>query len=188
MPKTNKSGGYKAAKNYEPRTPAKGAPKSGSRSPSHRGYKAVDETAPRKQRWNSDDRAARGAAPSSRGTERPSYDRADRPARPARDGERGGYDRGERTERPSYGDRPARGGYERPSRENGFHKSGTGTGRSERPSYDRGERPAYNRGERPAYNRGERPSYDRPSYDRAERPVGDGERRGHDRGQRTDRE
>ncbi|MCS5716981.1 DEAD/DEAH box helicase [Herbiconiux sp. CPCC 205763] len=181
MPKTNKSGGFKAAKNYEPRTPAKGGPKAGSRSPGHRGYKAVDESAPRKQRWNSDDRAARGAAPSNRGTERPSYnDRAERPARPARDGERGRYDRSERSERPSYGDRPARGGYERPSRENGFHKSGTGTGRSERPSYDRGERPAY--------NRGERPSYDRPSYDRADRPTGEGERRGHDRGQRTDRQ
>jgi superfamily II DNA/RNA helicase len=179
MPKTNKSGGFKAAKNYEPRTPGKGGPKAGSRSPGHRGYKAVDEAAPRKQRWNSDERAARGAAPSSRGTERPGYDRtdrADRPARPARDGERGGYDRGERS---SYGDRPARGGYERPSRENGFHKSGTGTGRSERPAYDRGDR-----GDRPAYNRGERPSYER--ADRADRP--DAERRGHDRGQRTDRQ
>ncbi|TAJ49129.1 MAG: DEAD/DEAH box helicase [Herbiconiux sp.] len=194
MPKSNKSGGFKAAKNYEPRTPGKGGPKAGSRSPGHRGYKAVDESAPRaKQRWNADDRASRGAAPSGRGTERadrpsygdrperssysdrgarPSYndrparggyqgDRSERPAydrndRPARDGERGGYrgDRperpsyGDRTERPSYGDRPARGGYERPSRENGFNKSGTGTGRAERPSYDRTERPAY--GDRPS--------------------------------------
>ncbi|MDO9396690.1 MAG: hypothetical protein Q7T71_09115, partial [Herbiconiux sp.] len=112
MPKSNKSGGFKAAKNYEPRTPGKGGPKVGSRSPGHRGYKPVDETAPRKQRWNSDDRASRGAAPAGRG-ERPTY--GDRPARPAhedrggrasyndrsgrieRDGERGGYNRGERT-------------------------------------------------------------------------------------------
>ncbi|WP_066039446.1 DEAD/DEAH box helicase [Herbiconiux solani] len=230
MPKSNKSGGFKAAKNYEPRTPGKGGPKAGSRSPGHRGYKAVDEAVPaRKQRWNADDRATRGAAPSGRGasygdrperggydrTERPSYgdrparggfdrssygdrparggsdrpsygDRGDRGARPARDGERGGYDR---NERPSYGDRaasgerPARGGYERPSRENGFNKSGTGTGRSERPSY--GDRPAS--GDRPSY--GDRPArggYDRPAY--GDRPARDEGARGHDRGQRTDRQ
>ncbi|MBF4572727.1 DEAD/DEAH box helicase [Herbiconiux sp. VKM Ac-1786] len=175
MPKSNKSGGFKAAKNYEPRTPGKGGPKAGSRSPSHRGFKPADESAPRKQRWNADERSARGAAPSSRG-ERPSYgDRPERPAygdRPERGGysrgerserpsygdrpERGGYSRGERSERPSYGDRPERGGYSRPSRENGFNKSGTGTGRSERPAYGRDERPAHNRDERPSYDRDER--------------------------------
>ncbi|MCS5734601.1 DEAD/DEAH box helicase [Herbiconiux daphne] len=195
MPKTNKSGGFKAAKNYEPRTPGKGGPKAGSRSPGHRGYKAVDETSPRKQRWNADDRASRGAAPSGRGAERPSYtERSERPlyndrngGRPAREGERGGYDR------------PARGGYERPSRENGFHKSGTGTGRSERPaydrgdrsdrpSYDRGDRPAYDRGDRPAYDRGERSSYDRSSSDRSfsDRSAREGGRGGAPK--RTDRQ
>ena len=83
MPKSNKTGGFKAAKNYEPRTPAgKGGPKAGSRSPGHRGFRPLpaEDAAPRKQRWNSDERSARGAAPSSRG--------------------------GERSERPSYGDRP----------------------------------------------------------------------------------
>ncbi len=217
MPKSNKSGGFKAAKNYEPRTPGKGGPKAGSRSPGHRGYKAIDESAPRKQRWNADERASRGSAPSARGTERadrPSYgdrperssyndrgarpayndrparggyqgDRSERPAydrgdRPARDGERGGYrgDRserpsyGDRGERPSYGDRPARGGYERPSRENGFNKSGTGTGRTEGPSSDR-----------PAYDRGDRSSY-------GDRPSRDGESGGYGRRepQRTDRQ
>jgi superfamily II DNA/RNA helicase len=195
MPKTNKSGGFKAAKNYEPRTPGKGGPKVGSRSPGHRGYRAVvaeDGAAPRKQRWNADERAARGSAPSRRGAERPAYtERPERPSyndrngRPARDGERparggyergerserGGYERGERSERPSYSDRPARGGYDRPSRENGFNKSGTGTGRSERPSYERSDRPSYERSDRPAYDRG-----DRPTYDRSERPARDGER------------
>jgi superfamily II DNA/RNA helicase len=180
MPKTNKSGGFKAAKNYEPRTPGKGGPKVGSRSPGHRGYRPVaaeDGAAPRKQRWSADDRASRSAAPSSRGAERPAYsERTERPlyndrngGRPAREGERGGYDRTERTERserPAYGDRPARGGYERPSRENGFHKSGTGTSRSERPSYDRGDRPSYERADRPSYDRA----------DRADRPARDGGR------------
>ncbi len=204
MPKSNKSGGFKPAKNYEPRTPAKGGPKAGSRSPGHRGYKAVDEGAPRKQRWNADERASRGAAPANRG-ERPSY--GDRPARPAyedrggrasyndrsgrveRDGERGGYNRGDRSDRPAYGDRPARGGYERPNRENGFNKSGTGTGRSERPAY--GDRPTYNdRGDRPAYNdRGDRPSYqrsERPAY--GDRTEGSGPDRNGRAPQRTDRQ
>ncbi|MFB2555495.1 DEAD/DEAH box helicase [Herbiconiux liangxiaofengii] len=174
MPKSNKSGGFKAAKNYEPRTPGKGGPKAGSRSPGHRGFKAVDPEAPRKQRWNSDDRAARGAAPSSRG-ERSSYgERSERPS----------YNRGERSERPAYGDRPQRG--ERPAYNRGERSERPSYGeRSERPSYNRGdrsERPAYGdrpqRGERPAYNRGERS--ERPSYgDRTERPsYGDRPARG----------
>jgi superfamily II DNA/RNA helicase len=208
MPKNNKSGGYKPAKNYEPRTPSKGGPKSGSRSPGHRGFRPESDEAPRKQRWTSDDRSSRGAAPSSRGTdrsERPSY--GDRPARTGRwessqrdgaatsrdrrTGDSGSSDRSssynDRSERPSYGDRPARGGYERPNRDNGFNKSGTGTGRTERPAYNRGDRddrPAYNRGdrtERPAYNRGDRD--DRPAYNRGDRT----DRPAYNRGDRTDR-
>jgi superfamily II DNA/RNA helicase len=198
MPKSNKSGGFKAAKNYEPRTPGKGGPKAGSRSPGHRGYKAADESAPRKQRWNADDRAARTERPAygdrperggySRGerSERPSY--GDRP-------ERGGYNRGERSERPSYGDRPERGGYnrgersERPSYGDRPERGGYNRGeRSERPAYgDRPERGGYQRPnrengfnksgtgtERPAYNRDERPAYNRDerhSYSRDERRV-----------------
>jgi superfamily II DNA/RNA helicase len=198
MPKSNKSGGFKAAKNYEPRTPGKGGPKVGSRSPGHRGFRPADDEAPRKQRWNADERAARGGEAVRRGGVRPDDERG---ARPAQGGERGRASYGGRpssADRPSYGDRPARGGYERPNRENGFNRSGTGTGRSERPAYgDRSERPAYgDRSERPAYGRGERPAYgdrpvygDRPAYNRDDRPARDGDRdRGHDRGQRTDRQ
>ncbi|WP_316309676.1 DEAD/DEAH box helicase [Clavibacter michiganensis] len=147
---------------------AKRAP-AGSRSPNHRGYNS--DPAPKKQRWNADERGQRSERPSygnsrpDRGgerSERPSYnDRAPRNDRPSY-----GNDRPQRSERPAYNDRPAR---------------------SERPSYnDRAERPSYNdrnaRTERPAYNdrpaRTERPSYndsrpartERPSYgDRAER-------------------
>jgi len=211
MPKSNKSGGFKAAKNYEPRTPGKGGPKAGSRSAGHRGYKPVDESAPRtKQRWNADERASRGSATSGRGaerSERPSYgdrperssynDRGSRPSyndRPAR----GGY-QGDRTERPAYGDRPARDG----------ERGGYRGDRSERPSYgDRGDRPSY--GDRPARGGYERPSREngfnksgtgtgrteRPSYDRSERPAygdrpsRDGESGGYGRRepQRTDRQ
>ncbi|MFB2585441.1 DEAD/DEAH box helicase [Herbiconiux liukaitaii] len=197
MPKSNKSGGFKAAKNYEPRTPGKGGPKAGSRSAGHRGFRPEEEGAARKQRWNSDDRASRGAAPSGRGTDRPSY--GDRPARGERPSyndrpERGAYgDRPARgTDRPSYGDRPARGtdrpSYgDRPARGNDRPSYGDRPARgNDRPSY--GDRPARG-GDRPSYgDRSERPSYgdrparggDRPSYgDRSERPsYGDRPARG----------
>jgi superfamily II DNA/RNA helicase len=191
MPKNNKSGGFKPAKNYEPRTPGKGGPKAGSRSPSHRGYRPESDESPRKQRWSADDRSARGAAPSSRGTERPERggygdrperggyrgnDRSERPSygdRPARGGDRPSYgDRPARGgDRPSYGDRPERGSYgDRPER--GSYGDRPARGGYERPNRENGfnksgtgtgrsERPAYERGERPAYNRGERPSYER---------------------------
>lgn len=188
MPKNKKPAGGRPAKNFEPRYGAKktGGPTAGSRSPGHRGYRAESTEAPRKNRWNSEDRDARRAAPG----ERPSYgDRAPRGDR----NERPAYNRGERSERPSYGDRTERPRYER----------------SELPAYNRGERserPAFNRGgDRPAYgDRAERPRFDRnaprgdrrfddrnerPRYDRAERPgYGErSERPRYDRAERTER-
>jgi superfamily II DNA/RNA helicase len=191
-------------------TPHNGAPKSGSRSPNHRGYRPEAVGAPAaKKRWSADDRAARtGDRPARPAGDdrrpdwtprekparaaRPAY--GDRPARPAYGDrtERPKYgdrparpaygDRPERTERPKYGDRPARPAYDR-------------TERPARPAYDRAERPArpaYDRAERPArpsYDRTERPAYDRndraarPAYDRAERPA----RPAYDRPARDDR-
>ena len=191
MPKSKKPAVGRAAKNFDPNYaskggPSKGGPKSGSRSPSHRGFRA-DEGAPKKQRWNADERAARAA--SSPGGARPAYgDRSERPA----------Y--GQRSERPAYGDRPARG--ERPSYNDRAPRTDRPAynndrpSRTDRPAYNndrpsRTERPAYNndrpaRGERPAYNndrpsRGERPSYgDHPA--RTERPAYN-----NDRAPRTDR-
>ncbi|MCS5724005.1 DEAD/DEAH box helicase [Herbiconiux sp. CPCC 203407] len=209
MPKNNKSGGFKPAKNYEPRTPGKGGPKAGSRSPSHRGYRPESDESPRKQRWSADDRSARGAAPSSRGTDRP--ERGGYGDRPERGGYRGN-DRSERSERPSYGDRPARGGYgDRPARggygdrpeRGGFRGNDRSdrNDRSERPSYgDRPERGSY--GDRPARGGYERPNREngfnksgtgtgrseRPAYergDRGERPAYNrGERPSYERGER----
>ena len=163
MPKNKKPAGGRPAKNFEPRYGAKktGGPSAGSRSPGHRGFRPEPAEAPRKNRWNSEDRDARRAAPAG---ERPSYgDRAPRGDR----NERPAYNRGERSERPSYGDRTERPRYERSERP----AYGDRAPRGDRPSYgDRNERPAYNRGERserPAFNRGG----DRPAYgDRAERP------------------
>ena len=163
MPKNKKPAGGRPAKNFEPRYGAKktGGPSAGSRSPGHRGFRPEPAEAPRKNRWNSEDRDARRAAPAG---ERPSYgDLAPRGYR----NERPAYNRGERSERPSYGDRTERPRYERSERP----AYGDRAPRGDRPSYgDRNERPAYNRGERserPAFNRGG----DRPAYgDRAERP------------------
>ncbi|WP_431278449.1 hypothetical protein [Leifsonia poae] len=116
----------------------KGGPKSGSRSPGHRGYRAEETAAaPKKQRWSTEDRAARqgygsrdaaGTGSTGGRKERPNWEPRGKEARTWEPrGERGAA----RGERPSYGDRPARG---------------------ERPSY--GDRPA--RGERPSY--GDRPA------------------------------
>jgi superfamily II DNA/RNA helicase len=194
MPKNKKPAGGRPAKNFEPRYGAKktGGPSAGSRSPGHRGFRAESTEAPRKNRWNSEDRDARRSAPAG---ERPAYgDRAprgDRTERPA-------YNRGERSERPAYGDRNERPRYERSERP----AYGDRAPRGDRPSYgDRNERPAYNRGERserPAFNRGgDRPSYgdrnERPRFDRdaprSERPsYGDrNERPAYNRGERSER-
>ena len=200
MPKNKKPAGGRPAKNFEPRYGAKktGGPSAGSRSPGHRGFRAEPAEAPRKNRWNSEDRDARRSAPAG---ERPAYgDRAPRGDR----NERPAYNRGERSERPSYGDRTERPRYERSERP----AYGDRAPRGDRPSYgDRNERPAYNRGERserPAFNRGgDRPAYgdrtERPRYDRdaprGERPsFGDraprgdrNERPAYNRGERSDR-
>ncbi len=125
MPKNKKPAGGRPAKNFDPRfAPKKSGPKVGSRSPGHRGYR-VEEEAPRKQRWNQDERDARRSAPAAGGeryerSERPRYERSERPS----------YgDRAPRGDRPSYGDRNERPRYDRDN------------SRSERPRYDRAERP-----------------------------------------------
>ncbi|GAB3122291.1 DEAD/DEAH box helicase [Glaciibacter psychrotolerans] len=193
MAQNKKPAAGRAPKNFDPNYtggPRKGGPKTGSKSPGHRGFRA-DEGAPKKQRWNADERAARSTSrpagdrpaygndrserPASGGrTERPSYnDRAPRTDRPAYNN-----DRPARGERPSYGDRPAR--TDRPSYGSDRPSYGDRPARGERPAYNN-DRPSYGdrapRTDRPAYNndrpaRGERPAYnnDRPSYgDRAPR-------------------
>jgi superfamily II DNA/RNA helicase len=187
MPKTNKSGGFKPAKNYVPN-----GSKSGSKSPGHRGYQAAPASgAPKKARWNADERAARSSERPSYSNERPSY--GDRPQRTERT-ERPSYgDRPQRSERPSYGDRPQRTerpSYgDRPQRSNDRPSYGDRPQRNERPSY--GDRPQRSN-DRPSY--GDRPqrSNDRPSYgdrpQRTERPsYGDRPQRSNDRPSYGDR-
>ncbi|AZZ47923.1 DEAD/DEAH box helicase [Rathayibacter rathayi] len=212
MPKNKKPAGGRPAKNFEPNRFGASSGKSqlggrsrfpaakpGSRSEGHRGFRPIDENAPKKARWNADERAARA----TERTERPArgYDRDERPSRSFGRDERPsrGYDRdarpargGDRDDRPgrSYDReaRPAR-GYDRDTRPARSHD------RDERParSNDRNERPArsFDRDARPArsHDRDERPAR---SYGRDERPARTNDRdvrpaRGYDRSDRPAR-
>src|SRR3954447_22536800 len=87
-----------------------GAPKSGSRSPKHRGYRAEEPATEKKARWSAEDRAARGRTTygtrdSSTGTGRGASPRGERPnweprGKDARRTEREWEDRSQRSERP----------------------------------------------------------------------------------------
>ncbi|SFL95081.1 DEAD/DEAH box helicase [Leifsonia sp. CL147] len=173
--------------------PSGAAPKSGSRSPSHRGYRAEEPAAAgKKARWSTEDRAARGRAvygtrddnagrgrgerpnweprgKDARRTERVWEERAPRDDRPRRDSDdrpRRSYD--DRADRPrrSFDDRA-----ERPRRDDD---------RPRRSFDDRAERPRRDddRPRRSFDDRAERPRRDddrpRRSFDdRAERPRRD---------------
>ena len=108
MPKSKKPAGGRAAKNFEPRYGAKtsfqdrkrrpgeaSAGTTGSKSPSHRGFRPeAEDAAPKKQRWNAQERAGRDEARGIRSQAQ--GDRARRDDRPAR-----AYD-----DRPRRDDRP----------------------------------------------------------------------------------
>ncbi|QDZ15193.1 DEAD/DEAH box helicase [Humibacter ginsenosidimutans] len=137
MPKNQKPAGrpnfdpYAKKSNGQKTYGAKSGSKPGSRSAGHRGYRPEDADAPKKRRWTSDERAARGhAAERPRGTRDDARGDARRDARGERDYSRtergnGGY-RGQRDERPARDDRPR---YDR-------------NGRDDRRSYG-GERRSY---------------------------------------------
>ncbi len=144
------------------RTSREGAPKSGSRSPKHRGYRPEEAAAPKK-RWTADDRAARTGDRAPRTGERPDWAPRDTSTRAERTAD------SERNQRPKYGERTDRPRYDRGAR----------PARAERPRYDRDARPA--RADRPRYDRGDRPAragrspygdrVERPRYDRDARPA-----------------
>ena len=183
MPKSKKPAGGRPAKNFEPRYGAKtsfqdrkrrpgesSAGQTGSKSPSHRGYRAEEtDTAP-KRRWTAQEKAGREAAHGIRthaGSDRSRNDRNDRPAR-------------------SYDDRPARSYDNRPPRSNDDRPARTYNDRparsyDSRPPRSNDDRPARsydnrNGSGRPAHldrvNRDDRRSFGdaRPSY-RADRPA-----------------
>jgi hypothetical protein len=119
MPKSKKPAGGRPAKNFEPRYGEKKTPfhersrgaagvKPGSKSPSHRGYRAAEEGsgpagAPKsgapKTRWTATQRAGRDEARGIR-----THSSSDRPARSYDDRPARSNDRPAR----SYDDRPAR--------------------------------------------------------------------------------
>jgi len=123
MPYNKKPAGARPAKKYDAAHGKKSGQKAGSRSPGHRGYRPEPEGAPKKQRWNAEDRAARAGRSESRGrsgagrSERPNWEprekrsawepRRDRDDRPRRsyDDRAPRRDRGDRPRR-SYDDRP----------------------------------------------------------------------------------
>lgn len=118
MPKNKKPAGGRPAKNFEPRYGAKtsfqdrkrrpgeaSAGTTGSKSPSHRGYRPAEAGDAPKRRWTAEDRAGRDEA------------RGIREGRPARsfDGDRPRRSFDDRPAR-SYGDRPVRRDGDRPAR------------------------------------------------------------------------
>ncbi len=193
MPKSKKPAGGRPAKNFEPRygekktarflserseskgDRARSGQKPGSKSPSHRGYRAADEAASAapKTRWTATQRAgrdeARGIRTHSQG-DRPARSYGDdRPARSNDDRRARSYD--DRPQRDYGSDRPRRTYDERPARSSA----------SDRPARSNDERPA-----RREYSsdRPTRPAYDR---DRAPRSYDDRPKRdyGNDRPQRS---
>ncbi|MCR2762635.1 DEAD/DEAH box helicase [Microbacterium sp. zg.B48] len=202
MPKSKKPAGGRPAKNFEPRYGEKKTPfherarggsaqKPGSKSVTHRGYRAAEEGAPSnaprtagprtgaaksgapKTRWTATQRAGRDEA---RGARVPSH--GDRPVRsfddrPARSGDdrpaRRDYNSDRPTRRDYSNDRPARSGDDRPARRDI---------NSDRPARPYGnDRPARSGDERPARrdyssDRPARPySNDRPARSNDDRPA-----------------
>ncbi|WP_374009416.1 DEAD/DEAH box helicase [Leifsonia sp. LS-T14] len=185
-----------------------GAPKSGSRSPKHRGYRAEEPAADaKKARWSTEERAARGrstygtrddnAGRGTSGQRGGSTQRGERPnweprGKDARRTEREWEDRSQRQDRPrrsfdDRADRPRRDQDDRPRRDFGDR-----TERPRRDFGDRTERPRRDFGdrtERPRRDFGDRTERPRRDFgDRTERPRRDQEERPRrDFGDRADR-
>lgn len=188
MPKSKKPAGGRA-QNFEPRfgantsfqnrkrRPADATAKPGSKSPSHRGYRAEPEAdAAPKRRWTAQERAGRDQARSIRSTSgRPSRESA-----PGRAESAPAERRGDRPDR-SYSDRPRRGEFVERNDRRSFGDA--------RPSYRGDDRPRRDdraaSQDRPAYA-DRRPTSTRPSA--ADRPARDDRpRRSDDRPSRDDR-
>jgi len=205
MPKSKKPAGGRPAKNFEPRYGDKpayqdrkrhgdgaSASKPGSKSPSHRGYRAAETTeAAPKRRWTAQERAGRDesrgirtqAGGTGRGDDRPRRSFDDRPPRsyddrPARSSERPVRSYDDRparsSDRParsfegrparSFDDRPRRD--DRPVRTDRVDRTERRTTGDARPSY-RDDRPRRSFDDRPAR------STERPARSFGDRPARD---------------
>jgi superfamily II DNA/RNA helicase len=193
MPKNKKPAGGRPAKNFEPRFGAKtsfqdrkrrpgesSAGSTGSKSPTHRGYREETAESAPKRRWTSAERAGRDEArgiregrPARSFDDRPARREGDRPARSFDDRPRRSFD-----DRParSFDDRPRRSFDERPARREGDRPARSFDDRprrsfDDRPARSFDDRPARREGDRPARSFDERPrrSFD----DRPARREGD---------------
>ncbi|KAA9106434.1 DEAD/DEAH box helicase [Microbacterium rhizomatis] len=203
MPKSKKPAGGRPAKNFEPRygekktsfqdrqhRPATGAPKAGSRSAGHRGFRAPEEgAAAPKARWTATQRAGRDESRSIRSS-RPNDDRParsydsrpvrsndSRPARsfdsrPPRTDDRPARSHDDRPAR-SYDDRPARSYDSRPARSYDNRPPRT----DDRPARSYDSRPVRSNDSRPARSFDGRPPR---SDDRSPRSYDDRPARSHD--------
>ncbi|GAA5034174.1 DEAD/DEAH box helicase [Microbacterium fluvii] len=172
------------AQSFEPRYAKKSstdrfrqaAPKAGSKSPKHRGYRPEEADAAPKKRWTAQERAGRDEARSIR-----SQGRSDRPARsyddrPARD-DRAGRSYADRTPR-SFDDRPRREYGDRPARQFDDRKPRSFDDRprrDDRPSRSFDDRKPRSYDDRPRREYGDRPA--RQFDDRKPRSFDDRPRR-----------
>ena len=187
MPKSKKPAGGRPAKNFEPRYGEKKTPfhersrgaagsKPGSKSPSHRGYRAAEEgssptgapktgapkTGAPKTRWTATQRAGRDEARGIR-----THGSQDRPVRsyddrPARSNDRPARSYDDRPARSYNNDRPQRSNSDRPARPYS----------NDRPARSYDDRPARSN-DRPARSYDDRParSSDRPARSYDDRPA-----------------
>ncbi|MCR2802018.1 MULTISPECIES: DEAD/DEAH box helicase [unclassified Microbacterium] len=223
MPKSKKPAGGRPAKNFEPRYGAKtsfqdrkrrpgeaSTGTAGSKSPSHRGYRAPEQTtdAAPKRRWSAQEKVGRDEARTIRAhaqgddrgarrfDDRPRRDAADRPARSYDDRPARSFDRPQRDDRParSFDDRPRRDAGDRPARSHDDRPArsyGDRPQRDDRPARSFSDRPARSYDDRPRRDAGDRPARpfgDRPQRDdRPARSFSDRPARSFDRPQRDDR-
>ena len=164
MPKSKKPAGGRAAKNFDPRYGAEKTPyqerkrrpgessagKPGSKSPSHRGYRAETDAAP-KRRWTAQEKAGRDAA---------------RGIRTHAHGDRSTTSRSLSERSETKGSASSRGYAARSA--SGWDRTRAERSRTDRPSRSRTDRPSRSHSERPSRSHSERSASSRSLSERSE--------------------
>jgi superfamily II DNA/RNA helicase len=164
MPKSKKPAGGRAAKNFDPRYGAEKTPyqerkrrpgessagKPGSKSPSHRGYRAETDAAP-KRRWTAQEKAGRDAA---------------RGIRTHAHGDRSTTSRSLSERSETKGSASSRGYAARSA--SGWDRTRAERSRTDRPSRSRTDRPSRSHSERPSRSHSERIASSRSLSERSE--------------------
>jgi len=164
MPKSKKPAGGRAARNFDPRYGAEKTPyqerkrrpgessagKPGSKSPSHRGYRAETDAAP-KRRWTAQEKAGRDAA---------------RGIRTHAHGDRSTTSRSLSERSETKGSASSRGYAARSA--SGWDRTRAERSRTDRPSRSRTDRPSRSHSERPSRSHSERSASSRSLSERSE--------------------